>query len=46
MYKCLECGALIDTKNPKFSAENKCPKCRARILTKEVPRFKRTIKAE
>ncbi|MBC7100382.1 DNA-directed RNA polymerase subunit P [Methanothermobacter tenebrarum] len=42
MYRCAKCGAQIDLK--KYM-ENKCPKCRYRILFKEVPQVKRTIKA-
>jgi len=42
MYRCAQCGAQIDLK--KYM-ENKCPRCRYRILFKEVPRIKRTIKA-
>ncbi|GAB6054758.1 DNA-directed RNA polymerase subunit P [Methanobacterium alkalithermotolerans] len=42
MYKCAECGFIID---PRASMENKCPRCRYRILFKEVPVVKRTIKA-
>jgi DNA-directed RNA polymerase subunit P len=41
LYKCAECGAVID---PKGYMENKCPRCRYRILFKEVPAVKRTLK--
>ncbi|AXV36913.1 MAG: DNA-directed RNA polymerase subunit P [Methanobacteriaceae archaeon] len=42
MYKCAVCGTLID---PKDYMENKCPRCRYRILFKEIPEVKRTIKS-
>ena len=42
MYKCINCGQSADIK--KYS-ESKCPKCRYRILFKEVPVVKRTVKA-
>jgi len=42
LYRCAQCGTLID---PKKYMENKCPRCRYRILFKEVPPVKRTIRA-
>ena len=42
MYRCAKCGAQIDLKE---YMENKCPKCRYRILFKEVPPVKRRIRA-
>jgi len=42
LYKCSECGAEIDL---KLYMENKCPKCRYRILFKKVPATKRNVKA-
>jgi DNA-directed RNA polymerase subunit P len=42
LYKCSECGTEID---PKSYMENKCPKCRYRILFKKVPAVKRTVKS-
>jgi len=42
LYKCSECGTEIDLKS---YMENKCPKCRYRILFKKVPEVKKPIKA-
>ncbi|MDO5821856.1 MULTISPECIES: DNA-directed RNA polymerase subunit P [Methanosphaera] len=42
MYKCIHCGKEVDIKT---YAESKCPYCRYRILFKEVPVVKRTVKA-
>jgi DNA-directed RNA polymerase subunit P len=40
LYKCTVCGLEID---PKSYMENKCPKCRNRVLVKIVPEIKRTV---
>jgi len=42
LYKCAKCGTLVDLKG---YTEAKCPKCRYRILFKEIPPVKRDIKA-
>ncbi|AGN16803.1 MAG: DNA-directed RNA polymerase subunit P [Methanobrevibacter boviskoreani] len=42
MYRCPNCGYVMDHKSYE---ENKCPKCRYRILFKQTPAVKRTIKA-
>jgi DNA-directed RNA polymerase subunit P len=42
LYRCSECGTEID---PKSYMENKCPKCRFRILFKNVPEIKNTVKS-
>jgi DNA-directed RNA polymerase subunit P len=42
MYKCENCGTLVDIKG---YTEAKCPSCRFRILFKEIPTVKRTIKS-
>ena len=40
MYRCPRCGAEVDHKS---YMENKCPKCRYRILFKNVPETTRII---
>ncbi|MDO5850684.1 MAG: DNA-directed RNA polymerase subunit P [Methanobacteriaceae archaeon] len=42
MYKCPNCGAEIDHKS---YMENKCSKCRYRILFKKVPEVRKLVKA-
>ena len=42
MYKCPRCGAEVDHKS---YMENKCPKCRYRILFKNVPDVTRWLSA-
>ncbi|MGL6297812.1 MAG: DNA-directed RNA polymerase subunit P [Methanobacteriaceae archaeon] len=42
MYKCASCGEEVDLKG---YMENKCPRCRYRILFKNVPEVKKTVKA-
>ncbi|ADC47200.1 MAG: DNA-directed RNA polymerase subunit P [Methanobrevibacter sp.] len=42
MYKCPECGEEVDHKG---YMENKCPKCRYRILFKKVPEVRKLVKA-
>ncbi len=42
MYRCAKCGTLVDLKG---YIEPKCPKCRYRILFKEIPPVKKVIKA-
>ncbi|MBR5503495.1 MAG: DNA-directed RNA polymerase subunit P [Methanobrevibacter sp.] len=48
MYKCPNCGEEIDPnylRLHKDSNGNKCPKCRYRILFKEVPEVRKLVKA-
>jgi len=40
LYKCTVCGLEID---PKSHMENKCPKCRSRILRKIVPEIRKNV---
>ena len=42
MYRCPECGTEVDHKG---YMENKCPKCRYRILFKNVPDVTRWVSA-
>ena len=42
LYKCAKCGTLVDLKG---YTEAKCPKCRYRILFKEIPPVKRDVTA-
>ena len=41
-YRCPECGTEVDHKG---YMENKCPKCRYRILFKKVPEVRKLVKA-
>jgi DNA-directed RNA polymerase subunit P len=43
LYKCTACGEEIDSRTNK---ENKCPKCRSRLLVKITPEIRRRIKSE
>ncbi|MDR2873891.1 MAG: DNA-directed RNA polymerase subunit P [Methanobrevibacter sp.] len=40
MYKCTSCGMEIDS---GAHMENKCPKCRSRLLIKVTPKIRRRI---
>jgi DNA-directed RNA polymerase subunit P len=42
LYKCAKCGTLVDLKG---YTEAKCPKCRYRILFKEIPPVKKDVTA-
>ncbi|MCF0225875.1 MAG: DNA-directed RNA polymerase subunit P [Methanobrevibacter sp.] len=45
MYTCPNCGSEVDPIKLRLSNDNKCPKCRYRILFKNVPEVTRNIKA-